>query len=65
AVFLLVDACPRWGLVPSTEHFALTLRSLQGPTSWITATQLLDEMRLLGLQTTATFYDGVACAFSS
>lgn len=65
ALMLLVDACPRWGLVPSAEHFALTLRSLRGPTSWVSATQLLDEMRMLGLQTTSSFYDGIACAFAS
>eukprot|EP00913_Durusdinium_trenchii_P003123 g2886.t1 len=65
ALYLLVDACPRWGLVPSSEHFALVLQSLpRNQVSWRIATELLAEMKLLGLQYTPQCYGGAAHTFA-
>eukprot|EP00434_Breviolum_minutum_P004713 symbB.v1.2.004153.t1/scaffold235.1/size321457/12 len=65
ALSLLVDACPRWGLVPTTEHFGLVMQSLRGPDSWQIASELLAEMKLLGLQYSIQSYDGATHAFAT
>ncbi|CAJ1335984.1 unnamed protein product, partial [Effrenium voratum] len=64
ALCLLVASCPSWGLVPSSEHFGLVMRSLRGEAAWRIATELLEEMKLLGLQYTAQTFDGAAYAWS-
>lgn len=65
ALSLLVDACPRWGLVPSTEHFGLVMQSLRGADSWQIATELLADMKLLGLQYSTQSYAGAGHAFAA